>query len=255
MQAAAETGVKFIVLDRLNPITGSLVQGPVLEGKTDFVGWHAIPVRHGMTVGELARLFNDEKNLGVDLEVVELSGWTRDLWLDQTDLPWVDTSPNMRSLAQATLYPGVGLLETTHVSVGRGTDTPFEVFGAPYVDGERLAERMNAFGIRGVRFDPAVFTPAASTFANQECAGVRITVVDRDRLDVVNIGIAGALALHEAYAAEFGLERFKGLLKQPATQAAIRANRPLTEIRKLWQPQLSEFETSRRRFLLYPRAE
>jgi uncharacterized protein YbbC (DUF1343 family) len=219
------------------------------------VGWHNIPIRHGMTVGELARMFNDEKRLGVDLEVIELSGWTRDLWLDETDQPWVDTSPNMRSLTQATLYPGVGLLETTRLSVGRGTDTPFEVFGAPYIDGARLAERMNAFGIRGVRFDPAVFTPTASQFANQECQGVRITVVDRDRLDVVNIGIAGALALHDMYADDFGLRRFAGLLKHPDTQAAIRANRPLPEIRKLWEPQLSEFKSNRRKFLLYQRAE
>ena len=252
MEVAAASGVKFIVLDRLNPITGSMVQGPVLEGKTDFVGWHAIPVRHGMTVGELARLFNAERNLGVDLEVVAVKGWKRDMWLDQTTIPWIDTSPNMRSLTQATLYPGVGLLETTQLSVGRGTDTPFELFGAPYIDGKRLAERMNAFGIRGVRFDPVEFTPTASKFANQACEGVRISVVDRDRLDVVNIGIAGALALNGVYPREFGLARFGGMLKHPATMAAIRAGLPLAKIRALWQPELSEFEALRRKYLLYP---
>lgn len=251
MEVAAKSGVRFIVLDRLNPITGSMVAGPVLDGKTDFVGWHAIPVRHGMTVGELARLFNEEKNIGVDLEVIGLIGWTRDMWLDETTIPWINTSPNMRSLTQAALYPGVGLLETTLLSVGRGTDTPFELFGAPYVDGELLAERMNAFGIRGVRFDPIVFTPDASKFINQKCEGVRITLMDRDRCDVINIGIAGALTLNEMYGDKFGLKRFNGLLKHDATMEAIRADRPINEIRKLWEPDLRRYTDRRRQYLIY----
>ena len=251
MEVAAKSGVKFIVLDRLNPITGSMVAGPVLDGKTDFVGWHAIPIRHGMTVGELARLFNEEKNMGVDLDVIELNGWRRDMWLDETTIPWINTSPNMRSLTQATLYPGVGLLETTHLSVGRGTDTPFELFGAPYVDGELLAERMTFFGIRGVRFDPIVFTPGASKFKNQKCEGVRITLTDRDSCDVINIGIAGALALNEMYGDKFGLDRFNGLLKNEAAMEAIRANRPLNEIRKLWEPGLRRYSDRRLQYLIY----
>jgi uncharacterized protein YbbC (DUF1343 family) len=255
MEIAAATGVKFIVLDRLNPITGSMVQGPVLEGKTDFVSWHTIPIRHGMTVGELARLFNKEKNLGVDLEVIAVNGWKRDMWLDETTISWIDTSPNMRSLAQATLYPGVGLLESTQLSVGRGTDTPFELFGAPYIDGKRLAERMNAFGIRGVRFDPVEFTPVASKFANKKCEGVRITIVDRDRLDVVNIGIAGALALHALYPDDFELESLQHMLKHPATIVAIRAGLSLGMIRGLWQPELSEFEAMRPQYLLYAESD
>lgn len=254
MEVAAKSGVKFIVLDRLDPITGSMVAGPVLAGKTDFVGWHAIPVRHGMTVGELAQLFNTERNIGADLHVVELAGWTRDLWLDETTIPWINTSPNMRSLTQAALYPGVGLLETTHLSVGRGTETPFELFGAPYIDGEVLADRMNAFGILGVRFDSIEFTPDASKFKNQKCEGVRITLTHRDQCDVINIGIAGALVLNELYADDFGLNRFAGLLKHEATMEAIRTDLPLTEIRKLWEPRLSQFKTNRKQFLLYPAA-
>ena len=251
MEAAAQAGVKFIVLDRVNPITGSMVAGPVLEGKTGFVGWHTIPVRHGMTMGELARMFNIEKGIGADLEVIGLRGWKRDMWLDETTIPWVNTSPNMRSLTEATLYPGVGLLETTHLAVGRGTDTPFELFGAPYIDGELLAERMNAFGIRGVRFDPVVFTPDASTFKNQRCEGVRITLMDRDHCDVINIGIAAALTLHKLYGPKFGLDRFKGLLKHETTMEAIREDRPLHEIRTLWQPALERFMDQRESFLLY----
>jgi uncharacterized protein YbbC (DUF1343 family)/CubicO group peptidase (beta-lactamase class C family) len=251
MVAAAKSGVKFIVLDRVNPITGSLVAGPVLNGKTDFVGWHEIPVRHGMTVGELARLFNAEKDLGVDLEVVELNAWMRNMWLDETTIPWINTSPNIRSLTQALLYPGVGLLETTHLSVGRGTDTPFELFGAPYIDGELLAERMNAFGIRGVRFDPIVFIPDASKFKNQRCEGVRITITDRDHCDVINIGIAGALTLNEMYRKKFGLGRLKGLLKHDATIEAIRNYRPLNEIRRLWEPGLKRYTNRRWQYLIY----
>jgi uncharacterized protein YbbC (DUF1343 family) len=223
-----------------------------LDGQTDFTGWHFLPVRHGMTVGELARLFNDEKHMGVDLTVIELRGWAREMWLDQTTVPWVNTSPNMRSLTAATLYPGVGLLETTHLSVGRGTDTPFEIFGAPYIDGALLAERMNAFGIRGVRFDPITFTPVASAFENQQCGGVRITLLDRGRVDVVNIGIAGALALNELYPTQFGLPRFNRLLRHRATMDAIRADLPLREIRQLWVQELSAFDERRRKYMLYP---
>ena len=251
MEAAAKSGVKFIVLDRLNPITGSMVAGPMLDGKTDFVGWHPLPVRHGMTVGELARMFNAEKNISVDLDVIELSGWKRNLWLDETTLPWVNTSPNMRSLTQAALYPGVGLLETAHIAVGRGTDTPFELFGAPYINGEELAKRMNAFGIRGVRFDPVVFTPSASKFKNQQSEGVRITLTDRDHCDVINIGIAGALTLNKLYGDKFGLDRFKGLLKHDATMEAIRTDRSLNDIRKLWEPGLRRFINRRRQYLIY----
>ncbi|MDX2506167.1 MAG: DUF1343 domain-containing protein [Gammaproteobacteria bacterium] len=251
MAVAAKSGVKFIVLDRLNPITGSIVEGPVLEGKTGFVGWHKLPVRHGLTVGELAYLFNDERNMGVNLQVIKLNGWTRELWLDETTIPWVNTSPNMRSLTQAALYPGVGLLETTHLSVGRGTDTPFELFGAPYINGKLLAKRMNAFGIRGVRFDPIVFTPDASNFKNQLSEGVRITLTDRDHCDVINIGIAGAIVLNELYGDKFGLNRFNGLLKHKATIEAIRMHKPLNEIRKLWQPDLSDYIDRRQQYFIY----
>ncbi|NOR26657.1 MAG: DUF1343 domain-containing protein [Desulforhopalus sp.] len=251
MEVAAKSGVTFIVLDRVNPITGSMVAGPVLDGATGFTGWHEIPVRHGMTVGELARLFNSEKNMGVHLDVVELSGWKRNMWLDETTIPWINTSPNMRSLTQATLYPGVGLLETTNLSVGRGTDTPFELFGAPYIDGKLLAKRMNSFGIRGVRFDPIEFTPDTSKFRNQKCEGVRIMLTNRNSCDVINIGIAGALALNDMYRDKFGLDRFRGLLKHDATMDAIRMGLPLNEIRKFWASGLSRYTSRRQQYQIY----
>ncbi len=251
LEAAGKAGIRFIVLDRVNLINGVTVAGPVLDGPTDFVGWHPIPVRHGMTVGELARLFNAERQLNAKLSVVPLDGWSRELWMDECGFPWVNTSPNMRSLTQAALYPGVGLLETTHLSVGRGTATPFEVFGAPYIDGRKVAAELNAMGLRGVRFDPIEFTPDASKFKGEKCGGVRITLTDRESCDVINIGIAGALVLHRNYPEQFGLDRFNGLLKHPATIEAIKAGKSLPEIRKLWQSALEAFELRRQQFLLY----
>src|SRR5690606_21346172 len=155
-------------------------------------------------------------------------------------------------LTQAALYPGVGLLETTNLSVGRGTDTPFEWFGAPYIDGRTLATRLNQFGIRGVRFDPVTFTPDASKFKNQKCEGVGITLTDRDHCDVINIGVAAALTLNQLYPDDFGLDRFAGLLKSEKTMEAIRANKSLPDIRKLWEPGLNEYLDRRKPFLLYP---
>jgi len=251
LEAAGQAGIRFIVLDRVNLINGASVAGPVLDGPTDFVGWHPIPVRHGMTVGELARMFNAERQLNAKLSVVPLDGWTRELWMDECGFPWVNTSPNMRSLTQAALYPGVGLLETTHLSVGRGTATPFELFGAPYIDGKKVAAELNAMGLLGVRFDPLEFTPDASKFKGEKCGGVRITLADRVSCDVINIGIAGALVLQRNYPEQFGLDRFNGLLKHPATIAAIKTDLPLAEIRKLWQPALQAFELRRQQFLLY----
>lgn len=251
IEAAGKAGIRFIVLDRVNLINGVTVAGPVLEGPTDFVGWHNIAVRHGMTVGELARMFNAERQLNAKLTVIPLDGWSRDLWMDECGFPWINTSPNMRSLTQAALYPGVGLLETTNLSVGRGTDTPFELFGAPYIDGKMLAAEMNKLGIHGVRFDPIEFTPTASKFKGQKCGGVRITLADRTGCDVINIGVGGALVLQRHYPDEFGLEKFNGLLKHPPTVEAIGKGEPLLEIRKLWQPALNQFLLRRQQFLIY----
>lgn len=251
LEAAGKAGLRFIVLDRVNLINGSAVAGPVLDGPTDFVGWHPIPVRHGMTVGELARMFNAERRFNTRLAVIPLEGWRRELWMDECGFPWVNTSPNMRSLTQAALYPGVGLLEMCNVSVGRGTATPFELFGAPYIDGQKLAAELNAFGLHGVRFDPLEFTPDASKFKDQQCGGVRITLADRTGCDVINIGVAAALVLQRLYPDEFGVERFNTLLKHPATVAAIKSGKSLLEIRQSWQPALNQFLLRRQQFLIY----
>ena len=252
LEAAGKAGKKFIVLDRVNPLTGR-VEGPVSSGERSFVAWHEIPLRHGMTVGELARLFNAERVFGAALEVIPVEGWKPSLWFDQTGLPWVNPSPNMRSLTQATLYPGVGLMEFCAVSVGRGTGTPFELLGAPYVDDRRLAAELNRAGVPGVRFVPVRFTPTASVFAGQECAGVQILLVDRGNFRAAELGVALASTLYRLYPEELGLDKMQRLLMSPTVFEGLEAGRPWLEIRSLWNADVARFEERRNPFLLYRR--
>jgi len=209
MEVAAEAKVRFVVLDRVNPIGGEVVEGPVLEGKTDFVGIHDIAIRHGMTVGELAKMFKDEKHIDVDLAVVPVTGWKREMYQDEAGMAWTNTSPNMRSLRAATLYPGIGLLESA-ISVGRGTATPFEVIGAPWIDGEKLAAALH---VPGLAFTPIRFTPDSDIFAKQECGGVRITIVDRHALRSVAAGLTIADTLERMYPDKFERAKMTHLLR------------------------------------------
>jgi uncharacterized protein YbbC (DUF1343 family)/CubicO group peptidase (beta-lactamase class C family) len=251
MEAAAKAKIKYFVLDRVNPITGTAVDGPVLTDKTSFVAYHQVPVRHGMTIGELAKMYNAEKKFGADLTVIEVEGWKRGMWFDATGLPWKNPSPNMRSLTEATLYPGVGLLEMSAVSVGRGTETPFEVVGAPYIDDVKLASELNAAGLKHVRFVPIRFTPNASVFKDKECRGVNIILTDREKCDVVDIGILIASTLHRMYPKDYNLDKFNKLLGHPATIQAIRDGKSVKDIRKMWQPDVKEFMKRRKEFLIY----
>jgi len=250
MQAAAEAKLKFFVLDRVNPINGIAVEGPVSGGESSFTAFHRLPVRHGMTAGELARMFNAELGWRAELTVIPVEGWKRAFWFDQTGLPWTKPSPNMRNLTEATLYPGIGLLETA-VSVGRGTDTPFEIVGAPYVDDLRLAAEMNRAGLSGVRFVPTRFTPRASVFKDRECGGIQILIIDRDSLNPVSLGITLASALQRLYPQDFALDKVQTLLQHQATIDAIRAGRSLPEIRKLWADDIEQFRKRRERHLIY----
>lgn len=249
MEAAAEAKVRFVVLDRVNPIGGSVVEGPVLEGESDFVGWHPLPVRHGMTVGELARMFRAEREIDVDLDIIPVRGWSRPQWQDEAGLPWINTSPNMRSLAAAALYPGIGLLERS-LSVGRGTATPFEVLGAPWLDGAQLIRELGE--VPGLAFEPIRFTPDASIHAGEECGGVRMRIVDRQKFRPVDAGIRIAIALQHLYPRTFPLDEMAPLLRHPATLEAIRGGKSLAEIRASWGEQA--FEARRAPFLLYPTA-
>jgi uncharacterized protein YbbC (DUF1343 family) len=203
-----------------------------------------------MTVGELAKMFNAERGFHADLTVISVENWARDLWFDQTELPWTNPSPYMRSLTEAILYPGVGLLESA-VSVGRGTDTPFEAVGAPYVDDVKFTEELNRAGLPGVRFVPIRFTPNASVFKDSACGGVNIVVIDRDALNAVDVGIALALTLQRLYPNDFALEKVQHLLQHELTINAIKTGKPLAEIKKLWAGDLDEFKKRREKFLIY----
>jgi uncharacterized protein YbbC (DUF1343 family)/CubicO group peptidase (beta-lactamase class C family) len=250
LEAAGENGKKYFVLDRVNPINGVSIEGPVRLGKESFVGYHGVPLRYGMTIGELARMCNAERNCRADLTIIPVENWRRSQWFDETGLPWTNQSPNMRNLTEAILYPGIGLLESA-VSVGRGTDTPFEVIGAPYIEDRRLADELNRAGLRGVRFVPIQFTPTYSVHKGQLCGGVYIMLTDRDHCDVVDVGLVIAETLHRLYPTNFHPEKISYLLLHPPTMEAVKAGKSLKEIHALWEKDRVEFEKRRARYLIY----
>lgn len=252
MEEGARARIPVFVLDRPNPIGGIETQGPVADAdKLSFTGYHTIPVRHGMTIGELARLFNEERKLGCDLRVVAMERWRRAMWFDSTGQTWVNPSPNMRSLTQATLYPGVGLLETTNVSVGRGTDTPFEVVGAPWLDGQRLASYLNERRLAGVRFVPVRYTPKASVFQGEECGGINLIITDRTGFRPVHTGLEIAAALRRLYPADWKIEKYERLLANADTLERLTRGESPEEIARSWQTRLDEFRRARTRALIY----
>jgi len=250
MEAAAENGKKYFVLDRVNPINGVTIDGPVLSGKTSFVGYHIVPLRYGMTMGELAQMFKAERCTNAELTVIRLENWRRESWFDQTGSPWTNPSPNMRNLTEAILYPGIGLLESA-LSVGRGTDTPFEVVGAPYIDDVKLAAELNQTSLAGVRFVPIRFTPTYSVHKGQLCGGVYILLTERDRCNVVDVGLQIAETVYRLYPRDFDPDKMRHLLLDEPTLDAVKANRPLHEIRAAWQAELDEFQKRRAKYLLY----
>lgn len=260
LEAAGAAGKKVFVLDRVDPI-GRAVEGPVRTSPPNFVGYHPVPVRYAMTLGELAGMINVERGYHANLSVIRCEHWTHRMWLDETGLPWIDPSPAILRLATASLYPGVCLVEGTSLSVGRGTLHPFEQVGAPYVDGPQFAAALNAFGLPGIRFEPVRFTPnpalypgpaSALKHSGRECGGVRVIVIDRDRAAVVDAGMAIALTAQKLYPHDFSADRMETLVGDEATVAALRAGRSLAEIKALWQPGLNAFAARRRSFLLYP---
>jgi uncharacterized protein YbbC (DUF1343 family) len=252
MEEAARARLPVYVLDRPNPIRGNEAEGPIADpDKLVFTSYHSIPVRHGMTIGELARLFNAERKIGCDLRIVEMERWRRGMWFDGTGQTWVNPSPNMRSLTQATLYPGIGLLETTNVSVGRGTDTPFELVGAPWIDGQRLASYLNDRRIAGVRFVPVRFTPRASVFQGEECGGINVVVTDRTLLRPVYAGLEIAAALRRLHPDEWQVDKYLRLLANADTLERLKRGEPPEQIALSWQPGLEEFRRVRARALIY----
>ena len=252
MKAAGENKIRFVVLDRINPVGGVDVQGPILDdGDQSFVGYHTLPVRHGMTAGELALMFKKEMNVDVDLQIVQVEGWSRNQLFDETGLTWTNPSPNMRCLNQALLYPGVGLLEMTNVSVGRGTDTPFEVLGAPWIRERELAAHLNAAGLPGVRFVPVRFTPDSSKFPNESCGGVNIVITDRATLNPLKVGIQLMCSLRALFPDDWQTKNLNRLLSSKVVSEAVLAGKTATEIEALWQEPLNSFMTRRGSFLIY----
>jgi len=252
MEAAADAGLEFYVLDRPNPINAAAVQGPVLDSNMkSFIGYYPMPVRYGMTPGEVARLYNKEAHIGARLQVIPMQGYKRQDWFDETGLPWVNPSPNLRSLTQSILYCGVGIVESANVSVGRGTDMPFEIMGAPWIDGRRLARYLQKRQIPGVEFEPVSFVPKSSRYHGRRCEGVRFLLVDRDKFDGPALGVELAAALNRLYPETFDLGNTLGMIGCREVIRAIQSGDDPREICRRWQPGLAAFLQKRQKYLLY----
>lgn len=257
LEACAKAGVPLIVLDRPNPINAAYVQGPVSDpGTESFVNYHQIPIRHGMTLGEMAQMYNTERNINAKLMVVKMQGFQRGDWFDSTGLPWTNPSPNLRNMNQATLYPGVALVEGTNVSVGRGTDTPFELLGAPWIDAGQLAAYLNARQLAGIRFVPTDYTPIDANatkypHSGQVCHGVHMLVTDRNLLDAAELGVEIASALLKLYPQQFKAERMPKLLANQSVFEALQRGDDPRIIADSWRESLDRFKAIRAKYLLY----
>jgi uncharacterized protein YbbC (DUF1343 family) len=263
MRAAQRYGKRVIVCDRPNPINGEGLAGTVLEPEyASFVGQYPLPTRHGMTVGELARLFNEHFGIGCDLEVVAMQGWSREQWLDETDAPWVLPSPNMPTLESATVFPGTVHLEGTQLSEGRGTTRPFELVGAPYIEAEEFARELTGMGFEGVHFRPAGFQPTFQKHAGKPCGGVQIHVTDRSRFEPVIVGVGVVKAARDLYGEDFRWKEppyeyvydknpFDVIAGTDRLRLALERGDSIEQIAASWQEGLATFGRERLRFLLY----
>ncbi|PLR80900.1 DUF1343 domain-containing protein [Bacillus canaveralius] len=260
MEAAKENDIPFIVLDRPNPLGGLKVEGPVLDPKyASFVGNYPIPLRHGMTVGELAKLFNEEYGIGADLTVVEMNGWKRSAYFDDTGLPFVLPSPNMPTVETTLAYPGGALIEGTNVSEGRGTTKPFELIGAPFINAEVLAHELNSLKLKGVTFRPASFNPSFSKHAGVLSHGIQIHVTDREEFKPVETGLHIVKTIHDLYPGKFqfraensaGISFFDQLVGNGWIRDGIEEGWPVQDMKKQWQEGLEQFIEVREQYLLY----
>lgn len=252
MEEAARRGIAFYVLDRPNPLGGEVVEGPMLDkDKLSFTGHFPLPVRYGLTIGELSQLFNAENKIGCDLHVIAMRNWRRGTYYDQTGVRWIPPSPNLRTLKGAVLYPGLEILQNANVSVGRGTEAPFEQFGAPWMDGEKVAAELNAKRLAGVHFAPAQFVPASGLFMGQKCSGVAPRVTDRAAVRSVEMAIEIVTVLGRLYPKEFEPARTVLLLGNEATVRMLERGAAPEEIVRSWSADLAVFETMRRKYFLY----
>lgn len=255
MEAAKENDIPFIVLDRPNPQGGESVDGPVLEPEfSSFVGLYPIPLKHGMTVGELATLFNKEFKIGADLKVIKMKGWKRDMDYDDTGLPFVLPSPNMPTDSTTFVYPATGLIEGTNVSEGRGTTKPFELIGAPYINGDELAGKLNALRLPGVKFRAASFTPTFSKHAGKLSHGVEIYITDREEFKAVPTGLHIIKTIQDLYPGDFeflAANNFNLLIGNGWVRSRIEEGSSVNEIMKEYQEKQDAFKKVRKNYLLY----
>jgi uncharacterized protein YbbC (DUF1343 family) len=254
LQAAAHTGTDIVILDRPDPITGSFVQGPVSDaGHSSYTGFLPLPVRHGMTLGEVARYFNGVGHLGAPLTVVAMKGWQRGDWYDSTSLLWINPSPNLRNLNEATMYPGLGMIESSNISVGRGTDTPFGWIGAPWIDATQLAAALNHRMIPGIRFVPVQFTPKAPyPYGGQLCHGVGFVVTHRNELNSPEVGIEIASMLYKLYPQQYHVKEIEHLLQNQATLTDMENHVDPQTIAESWRDSIQQYKLRRKTYLLYP---
>jgi uncharacterized protein YbbC (DUF1343 family)/CubicO group peptidase (beta-lactamase class C family) len=252
MEEAAKRNIAVMVLDRPNPINGWQIEGPLPdEGITGMIAYHRLPTRHGLTMGELARLFNGERSIGATLTVVAADHWVRDAWFDQTGLTWVNPSPNMRNLNQATLYPGIGGIEFSNISVGRGTDQPFEQLGAPWIDGAALAEALNARRLPGIRFYPTTFTPSASKYVGEVCHGIFLVITDRAVLQPVRLSLEIVSALTRLHGERYQLENTDRLFGSRESLERVRKGEDPAAVALSWSAGESRWRQTRAKYLLY----
>lgn len=252
MEEAAKKGIAFYVLDRPNPIAGDIVEGPVLDAdKLSFVAYYPLPVRYGLTIGELAQLLNSENHINAELHVVPMRNWHRNFFYESTGLRWIPPSPNLRTLKGTILYPGLEILQNSDVSVGRGTPTPFEQFGAPWIDGEAVAAELNARGLPGLRFSNQPFIPVTGLYAGKRCGGVGIKVTDRAAARSMRMGLEIVSVLQKKYPQNFDTSKILLLLGNEETVKALQAGTPTTEIIASWSKSLAAFDAVRTKYFLY----
>jgi uncharacterized protein YbbC (DUF1343 family) len=257
MEEAAKRKIAVVVLDRPNPINGWQIEGAASrepgagESPNTFIAYLPMPIRHGMTMGELARLYNEEKTINADLTVIAMENWKRDDWYDETGLAWINPSPNMRNMNQATVYPGIGMIEYSNISVGRGTDQPFEQIGAPWINGRQLAERLNARRLSGIRFYPVTFTPKSSKYANEECQGVFMVITNRNALQPVRVGVEIASALFALYGDKYDPGNMWRLVGSESWVVRIKQGTDPATLASQWSGDEARWRRLRARFLLY----
>ena len=254
MEVANENNIGFFVLDRPNPINGIDISGPMLKKINVFglAGVHNLPIRHGMTPGELALLFKADEKMQLNLNIIKMEGWKREMWLDETELPWLNPSPNIRNMNQASLYPGLGLFERLNVANKRGLPSPFEMIGAPWINAYDFVNSLNKYNLPGVNFTPIKFFPEEHKYSNELCEGIYITITDREKLEPVKLGFIIIITLYKMYPQEFDIDKLRHITRSKALIDLIKNDSSITELIDSWQNNLDMFIKKRSKYLFYP---